>query len=87
MLRGCKLKNTDWVVGLVLYTGEDTVIMKNGSKPFTKISNIEKKVNNIILLIMLFELLCTLGSSVFCYIGCVNDYAFELLIMGEPKRC
>lgn len=40
MLRGCKIKNTDWVIGIVIYTGEDTAIMMNGSKPFTKISNI-----------------------------------------------
>jgi phospholipid-translocating ATPase len=40
LLRGCKLKNTDWVVGLIIYTGEETAIMMNGSRPFTKISNI-----------------------------------------------
>ena len=27
MLRGCKLKNTEWVIGLVIYTGLNTAIM------------------------------------------------------------
>lgn len=40
VLRGCKLKNTDWVLGIVIYTGQDTAIMMNGSNPFTKTSNI-----------------------------------------------
>ena len=48
------MKNTDWVIGLVTYTGQDTAIMMNGSEAFTKISNIERKVNNTILLIMAF---------------------------------
>jgi len=32
LLRGSKLKNVEWVVGLVVYTGEDTKSMKNGGK-------------------------------------------------------
>jgi len=30
MLRGCKLKNTEWVIGIIIYTGKDTAIMMNG---------------------------------------------------------
>ena len=40
ILRGCKVKNTDWVIGIVVYTGDDTAIMMNSSDPFTKTSNI-----------------------------------------------
>lgn len=40
ILRGCKLKNVEWVIGAVIYTGVDTAIMMNGSEPFTKTSNI-----------------------------------------------
>ena len=42
MLRGCKLKNTDWVIGTVIYTGDDTGIMMNSCEPHTKASNIER---------------------------------------------
>lgn len=52
VLRGCKLKNTDWILGIVIYTGQDTAIMMNGSNPFTKTSNIERKVNKFILIIL-----------------------------------
>jgi magnesium-transporting ATPase (P-type) len=40
ILRGCKLKNTDWVIGLVIYTGLNTGIMMNSSLPTAKISKI-----------------------------------------------
>lgn len=29
LLRGCSLKNTKWIIGLVVYTGHETKIMLN----------------------------------------------------------
>lgn len=76
ILRGCKLKNTDWIIGVVVYTGEDTAIMMNSSQPFTKTSNIERQVNNIILMIFAFELLCSFGSAVYGYFMCSSNINF-----------
>lgn len=30
LLRGCELKNTEFVMGLVVYTGHETKVMLNG---------------------------------------------------------
>lgn len=30
LLRGCSIRNTKWVIGMVVFTGEDTKIMLNG---------------------------------------------------------
>jgi phospholipid-transporting ATPase len=54
LLRGSRLKNTKWAVGIVVYTGNDTKIMKNADKSRFKESNIEKSTNKYILSIFLF---------------------------------
>jgi magnesium-transporting ATPase (P-type) len=40
LLRGCALRNTAWVVGLVVFTGEDTKIMLNGGETPSKRSKV-----------------------------------------------
>ncbi|KAJ6598151.1 phospholipid-transporting ATPase 1 [Mycena vulgaris] len=45
LLRGCALRNTAWVVGLVVFTGEDTKIMLNGGDTPSKRSKIERETN------------------------------------------
>ena len=38
LLKGAKLKNTKWVIGIVVYVGHDCKIMKNAKNPVTKYS-------------------------------------------------
>ncbi|KAJ7779112.1 phospholipid-transporting ATPase 1 [Mycena metata] len=45
LLRGCALRNTAWVVGLVVFTGADTKIMLNGGETPSKQSKIERETN------------------------------------------
>lgn len=40
LLRGSSLKNTDWVLGLVVYTGHETKIMLNSSNTNVKFSQL-----------------------------------------------
>ena len=42
LLRGCKLCNTKWILGLAIYTGHETKIMKNSFKARAKKSMLEK---------------------------------------------
>jgi magnesium-transporting ATPase (P-type) len=49
LLRGSKVRNTEWALGVVVYTGKQTGIMMNGSQPFTKSSRLEQRVNSLIL--------------------------------------
>lgn len=42
ILRGCKLRNTKWIIGLVSYTGHDTKIMKNNFNARSKKSHLER---------------------------------------------
>jgi magnesium-transporting ATPase (P-type) len=45
LFKGSKLRNTEWVLGIVLYTGIDTKIQQNGTSVRNKISILEKKIS------------------------------------------
>ncbi|KAI9299769.1 hypothetical protein BJ944DRAFT_210007 [Cunninghamella echinulata] len=45
LLRGCVLRNTDWVIGMVVFTGNETKIMLNSGKTPSKRSKMEKATN------------------------------------------
>ncbi|CAH9129097.1 unnamed protein product [Cuscuta epithymum] len=63
LLRGCSLRNTDYIVGVVIFTGHETKVMMNAMKIPSKRSTLEKKLDKLIL--MLFCALfcmCVLGS-------------------------
>ena len=45
LLRGTVLRNTQWAIGLVLYTGEDTKIVMNSGDTPSKRSKVERQMN------------------------------------------
>ncbi len=45
LLRGSVLRNTKWVVGIVLYTGQDTKIVLNSGDTPSKRSKVERQMN------------------------------------------
>ncbi|KAI0636462.1 phospholipid-translocating P-type ATPase [Trametes polyzona] len=45
LLRGTVLRNTQWVIGVVLYTGEDTKIVLNSGATPSKRSRVERQMN------------------------------------------
>jgi phospholipid-translocating ATPase len=59
LLRGCALRNTKWIIGLVVFTGADTKIMLNGGETPSKRSKIEKETNfNVAMNFALLMVLC-----------------------------
>ena len=64
LLRGCTLKNTDWIIGMVVYTGHDTKILKNTNKTEMKKSYLEHLINTLIIVIFLIEVV---GCFVMAY--------------------
>lgn len=45
LLRGTVLRNTDWVIGVVLFTGVDTKIVLNSGGTPSKRSRVERQIN------------------------------------------
>lgn len=67
LLRGSTLRNTSWAVGVVVYTGRETKIAMNSRSAPSKLSSIERTMNNLIYLI--FGAQCMLSTiSVVVYI-------------------
>ncbi|KAM4796920.1 phospholipid-transporting ATPase IB [Rhinophrynus dorsalis] len=64
LLRGAQLRNTQWVMGIVVYTGHDTKLMQNSTKAPLKRSNVEKVTNMQILVLFCILLVMALVSSV-----------------------
>ncbi|KZO97443.1 phospholipid-translocating P-type ATPase [Calocera viscosa TUFC12733] len=65
LLRGCTLRNTDWVIGLVAFTGKDTKILLNGGDTPSKRSKIEKETNfNVIMNFGLLLIMCLVTGIV-----------------------
>lgn len=65
LLRGCVLRNTDWVIGIVVFTGIDTKIVMNSGGTPSKRSKVERQMNPMVFLnLFLLALMC-----IMCAIG------------------
>ena len=53
LLRGSKLANTDWIIGVIVYAGHDTKLLRSMSKSTIKQTHAEKVLNKIFLAILL----------------------------------
>jgi phospholipid-translocating ATPase len=65
LLRGCNLRNTDWVLGVVIFTGFDTKIMMNAGITPSKRSRIARELNwNVIYNFIILFLMCFISGLV-----------------------
>eukprot|EP00891_Asterochloris_glomerata_P006425 jgi/Astpho2/6425/e_gw1.00093.28.1_t len=69
LLRGCTLRNTDWVTGLVVFAGFDSKIFKNRVLAPRKVTQLEQNMN--ILVALMFALQLTLA-----FLGAIGSHTF-----------
>ncbi|GAV61079.1 E1-E2_ATPase domain-containing protein/HAD domain-containing protein [Cephalotus follicularis] len=69
LLRGCSLRNTEYIVGAVVFTGHETKVMMNAMNVPSKRSTLERKLDKLIL--ALFGTL-----FVMCLIGAIGSGVF-----------
>ncbi|XP_057448372.1 phospholipid-transporting ATPase 3-like [Lotus japonicus] len=69
LLRGCSLRNTEYIVGVVIFTGHETKVMMNSMNVPSKRSTLERKLDKLIL---------TLFATLFvmCFIGAIGSAIF-----------
>ncbi|CAF0920378.1 unnamed protein product [Didymodactylos carnosus] len=66
LLRGCRLRNTQWAFGIVCYAGPDTKLMKNSGKAKFKQTKTDHLLNRIILGIFMFLLIMCAIMTICC---------------------
>ncbi|KAJ3065564.1 hypothetical protein HDU98_011079 [Podochytrium sp. JEL0797] len=75
LLRGCILRNTKWVIALVIYTGAETKIMLNSGITPSKRSKIDRQLNPLVILnfwllgamCIICSLICAVYTSSFIH--------------------
>ncbi|KAJ7950129.1 Phospholipid-transporting ATPase [Quillaja saponaria] len=60
VLRGCQLKNTDWIIGVVVYAGQETKAMLNSAASPSKRSRLETYMNRETMWLSIFLLVMCL---------------------------
>ncbi|KAK1403838.1 Phospholipid-transporting ATPase [Heracleum sosnowskyi] len=63
LLRDSKLRNTDYVYGVAIYTGHETKVMQNSTKSPSKRSRIEKQMDKVIYILFTLLILVSAVSS------------------------
>lgn len=63
LLRGCNLRNTEWVLGVVLFTGHDTKIMMNAGETPSKRARVARELNwNVICNFVVLFVMCLVAA-------------------------
>ena len=86
LLKGSILKNTNWIIGIVVYTGMNNKIILNSKKARLKMSKIEKKLNLYLLFVFGFLILLCVECSLyhhFHYKKHINFYNNFILISNN----
>lgn len=60
IFKGSKIRNTTWILGIVLYTGTDTKIQQNSLRVRNKVSHLEQRMSIIIISLFGFQLVLAL---------------------------
>ena len=88
LLKGSVLKNTNWIIGIVVYTGMNNKIILNSKKPRLKMSKVEKNLNYYLFFVFIFLILCCVICSImhrFDYLANKKFYDNFIFISNSPS--
>lgn len=76
LLRGCRLRNTDWIIGIVVFTGLETKLMQQAKAKKLKRSKVERTVDQALYIIFFVQFcLCVFGAV--AYSRWLNSHQFD----------
>ncbi|PAA62850.1 hypothetical protein BOX15_Mlig034607g1, partial [Macrostomum lignano] len=89
ILRGCTIRNTNSVEGMVIYAGRETKAMMNNRGPRFKRSKLERQINkDVIWCVIILFVLClfgAIGSGIWLH-GFVKPESVIFLSLGNDTR-
>eukprot|EP00210_Caulerpa_lentillifera_P009184 g8756.t1 len=80
LLRGCTLRKTDWILGVVVFAGIDSKIQRNQSSGKRKVTQIERHMNILVILVFILQVLLSIVGAVgreLWLASHTNDYYLE----------
>lgn len=95
LLRGCRMRNTEWAYGMVIYAGHDTKLVQNSGKTVFKRTHIDELTNKLVIFILGFLAVLLvfsfIGSLVFEEVYGEDfqvyvPYATEGIVADSPVR-
>lgn len=82
LLRDSKLRNTDYIHGVVIFSGPDTKVVRNSTRSPSKRSRIERKMDHVIYvlfsILFLISLVTSIGSAIYTENDMVNSWYLRL---------
>lgn len=77
LLRGARLKNTDFIYGCVVYTGNDTKVSLNAERKKTKFSQIERRLNTFLLAYLIGLIILCIVYTILKYLHNENTWYIQ----------
>lgn len=84
LLRGCVLKNVDYIYGLVVYTGNETKVRVKQSSAVHKTAAVEKEINRAIIALFLYQIALCVAGTVGYWLSDAQDQGTWYLGRGIP---
>lgn len=84
LLQATHLRNTDWIIGMVVYTGNETKFGKNKKAPPTKFTRTDGFINNISATVFLVQLILVIIFGIIGDIWSENSGVAASYLMISP---
>ena len=81
LYKGAILKNTEWVLGIVLYTGMKNKIILNSEKPRMKLSQIEKRMSKYLIWVFIVQVFLCIFCAIMNKISYIKHKNFYKLFI------
>ena len=85
LLRGMKLKYTDWIIGVAIATGHDTKVMKNQRAAPAKSTTFDYNINLSVVIIFVLMMIIVIVFSTLCAFQ-TKDNSFPIISESSPSR-